>query len=233
MTDWLQHRERHAAIGTAGWGRRCGGGAADGIVSVAGLVIGVAAAGSSTAVILAAGVAGVASGALSMAAGEYVSVAAQRDTEHADIALETRELHEQPEAELAELVAIYVERGLSSSLATEVAVALTKLDALGTHLREELAIDLRSVARPWQAAWLSAVSFTIGAAIPVLTMYLVGHSLRVPVTVAVTLVVLAAAGAIAARLGRSRLVAGILRVSAGGAIAMGATWLIGRAFHVG
>lgn len=224
--------ERHSALGTAGWLRPFVLGAEDGIVSTAGLVLGVAAAGGNDAAILAAGTAGLVSGALSMAAGEYVSVAAQRDTEQADIALETWELTHEPEDELSELAAIYESRGLDADLARTVAVAFTKHDALATHLREELAIDEAIVARPWQAAWLSAVSFAVGAAMPLATMVLAPNTVRVPLTAAITVVVLAIAGAAAARLGRSRLWAGAIRVAIGGALAMAITWGVGRAMGV-
>ncbi|MBC7644430.1 MAG: VIT1/CCC1 transporter family protein [Thermoleophilia bacterium] len=223
------HGEQHAALGTTGWLRPFVLGAEDGIVSTAGLVIGVAAAGAGHATLLAAGGAGIAAGALSMAAGEYVSVAAQRDVEHADIARETWELENLPEAELTELISIYRSRGLAPELANQVAVALTAHDALTTHLRDELAIDLAIIARPWQAAWLSALSFFIGAAIPVATILLSPHRLRIAATMLVTLVLLAGAGALAGRLGRSSKLRGSLRVTAGGAAAMAVTWLIGNA----
>lgn len=227
--------ERHAALGTTGWLRPLVLGAEDGIVSTAALVIGVSAAGGGRQALLAAGMAGLVSGALSMAAGEYVSVAAQRDAEQSDIALERWELAHAADAELEELTEIYRQRGLSDRLASEVASALTTHDALGTHLREELAIDQRVVARPWQAAWMSAASFATGATLPLATILLAGRAERVLATIVVTLVVLAGAGAIGARLGRSNLRAGMVRVVLGGACAMAATWgagaLLGRAFH--
>jgi VIT1/CCC1 family predicted Fe2+/Mn2+ transporter len=226
------HVERHAALGTTGWLRPFVLGAEDGIVSTAGLVIGVAAAGGGVGAIVAAGAAGGISGALSMAAGEYVSVAAQRDTEDADIARERWELANEPESELEELTKIYEARGLEPELARTVAMQLTSHDALATHLREELAIDQSIVARPWQAAWLSAVSFAVGAAVPLTTILLAPSDLRVPLTVLVTIVLLLVAGAAAARLGRSRLVAGAIRVAAGGMVAMTVTWAVGRALDV-
>ena len=224
--------ERHAAIGTTGWLRPFVLGAEDGIVSTAGLILGVAAAGGGTATVLAAGTAGLVSGALSMGAGEYVSVAAQRDTEQSDIARERWELQNQPRAELQELTAIYVQRGVSEDLALQVATQLTERDALGTHLREELAIDQRIRARPWQATWLSAVSFALGAVLPLVTMLISPPQDRVALTVAVTLAVLGAAGAIGAKLGRTRILAGTLRVTAGGALAMTITWSVGSALGV-
>ena len=226
------HRERHAALGTTGWLRPFVLGAEDGIVSTAGLVIGVAAAGGGSGPLLAAGVAGGVSGALSMAAGEYVSVAAQRDTEDADIARETWELANEPEEEFEELVGIYRERGLSDELARQVATHLTEHDALGTHLREELAIDQDIVARPWQAAWLSAVSFAVGAVVPILAILLAPDDVRVAVTVVITIVLLAAAGAVASKLGRSRIWRGALRVTIGGGVAMAVTWIVGRLLGV-
>jgi VIT1/CCC1 family predicted Fe2+/Mn2+ transporter len=226
------HVERHAALGTTGWLRPFVLGAEDGIVSTAGLVIGVAAAGAGPGAILAAGAAGGASGALSMAAGEYVSVAAQRDTEQADIERERWELEHLADDELDELTGIYESRGLTPELARQVAEQLTAHDALATHLREELAIDQEIVARPWQAAWLSAVSFAIGAAAPLAAILLAPESVRVPLTVACTLVLLVVAGAVASHLGRSRIAVGAARVAAGGTIAMLATWLVGRALNV-
>ncbi len=226
------HRERHAALGTTGWLRPFVLGAEDGIVSTAGLVIGVAAAGGASGTLLAAGVAGGVAGALSMAAGEYVSVAAQRDTEDADIARETWELANEPAEELDELTGIYRDRGLPDELARQVAEHLTAHDALGTHLREELAIDQSIVARPWQAAWLSAVSFAVGAAVPVAAILASPEDQRVLITVLVTIVLLAVAGAVASKLGRSQVWRGAVRVTAGGVIAMAVTWAVGRMLGV-
>jgi VIT1/CCC1 family predicted Fe2+/Mn2+ transporter len=227
-----RHPEGHSALGTTGWLRPFVLGAEDGIVSTAGLVLGVAAAGGGGAAILTAGVAGGVSGALSMAAGEYVSVAAQSDTEQADIARERWELEHLADAELDELTGIYERRGLSPELARQVATQLTEHDALGTHLREELAIDQSIVARPWQAAWLSAVSFGIGAALPVVAIVFAPKELRTGLTVAVTFVLLLAAGGMASRLGNSSVARGAIRVAAGGSIAMAVTWLVGRLLGV-
>jgi VIT1/CCC1 family predicted Fe2+/Mn2+ transporter len=226
------HRERHAAVGTTGWLRPFVLGAEDGIVSTAGLVIGVAAAGGSSTTLLAAGTAGLAAGAMSMAAGEYVSVAAQRDTEDADIRRERWELANQADAELAELAGIYEGRGLSAPLAMQVAEAFTAHDDLATHMREELAIDQAIVARPWQAAWLSATSFAIGALLPLVAILATPRSMRIAVTIAVTLVLLTVAGAVASHLGRSSIAIGAARVTTGGAIAMAITWGVGRALGV-
>lgn len=223
-----RHRpERHSTLGTGGWLRPLVLGAEDGIVSTAALIIGVAAAGQSRGDVLAAGTAGLVAGGLSMAVGEYVSVAAQRDAEQADIRRERWELTYQADAELDELTDIYRARGLSEVLARQVATELTEHDALGTHLREELAIDERLVARPWQAAWLSAVSFGSGASLPLGAVLIAPAGVRIHVTIAVTLVVLGGAGAVAARLGRSRLATGSVRVMVGGVLAMSATWLVG------
>ena len=226
------HVEGHAALGTTGWLRPFVLGAEDGIVSTAGLVIGVAAAGGGSGALLAAGVAGGVSGALSMAAGEYVSVAAQRDTEDADIRRERWELANLHDDELAEVAGIYESRGLTPELALQVATQLTEHDALATHLREELAIEQDIVARPWQAAWLSAVSFAVGAAIPLAAILLAPSNAQVVVAMVVTVLLLFVAGALAARLGRSRILRGAMRVAVGGGIAMVATWLVGRSLGV-
>jgi VIT1/CCC1 family predicted Fe2+/Mn2+ transporter len=154
---------------------------------------------------------------------------AQRDTEDADIARETWELANQADEELDELAGIYESRGLEPELARQVAVQLTKHDALATHLREELAIDQTIIARPWQAAWLSAVSFAVGAVAPVLAITLAPDTIAVPATVAVTIALLVVAGGVASHLGRSRIRAGAIRVAIGGAVAMGVTWAVGRA----
>jgi VIT1/CCC1 family predicted Fe2+/Mn2+ transporter len=224
--------ESHADIGTTGWLRPFVLGAEDGIVSTSALLIGVAAAGGTTHALIAAGSAGLMAGALSMAAGEYVSVAAQRDTENADIAREKWELANLPEAELDELTGIYEQRGLDQRLARDVATALTRNDALAAHLRDELAIDQRVVARPWQAAWLSASSFAIGAILPLLAMLLAPMNWRVTATVLATVVTLGGAGALGARIGRSHVLSGTARVLAGGSLAMAVTWGIGRLLGV-
>jgi VIT1/CCC1 family predicted Fe2+/Mn2+ transporter len=229
---FARHIERHTALGTTGWLRPFVLGAEDGIVSTAGLVLGVAAAGGGSAALLAAGVAGGVSGALSMAAGEYVSVAAQRDTERSDIARERWELTHEPEQERAELAGIYEQRGLSPQLAMQVATELMAGDALATHLREELAIDQAVVARPWQAAWLSAISFAVGATVPIAAIMFMPENVRVIGTILVTVALLLIAGATAAQLGRSRLMVGAARVAAGGGIAMVVTWAVGRSLGV-
>lgn len=222
-------REEHATLGTTGWLRPLVLGAEDGIVSTAALVIGIAAAHASATTIATTGIAGLAAGAMSMAVGEYVSVAAQRDSEHADIARERRELDELPDAELAELEAILRTRGLDESTALAAATQMTAHDALATHLREELALHELLVARPWQAAFSSAASFAIGAIIPLLAITLSPASTRIFVAAVATLVMLAIAGAVGARLGRSAIAAGTLRLVLGGGAAMAITWVIGGA----
>ena len=202
-------------------------GANDGIVSTASLVLGVAASGASGPAILTAGIAGLVAGALSMAAGEYVSVSSQRDAEQADLDLEQRELRDNPEGELRELTSIYQARGLPAELAREVAVALTESDALGAHARDELGLEADRQARPFQAAWASAVSFSAGAVLPVVAVAAVPASARVAVCVGVTIVALAALGAVGARLGGAPPWPATLRVVAWGALAMAVTAGIG------
>ena len=209
------------------WLRAAVLGANDGIVSTASLVLGVAASGASSAAILTAGFAGMAAGALSMAAGEYVSVSSQRDAEQADIGLEERELRSDPDGELLELAGVYERRGLSSDLAREVAVALTRRGALAAHLRDELGFDEQRMARPFQAAWASAVSFSVGAALPLIAVAAAPASARVGVTVAVTLVALALLGDVGARLGGAPRVRATIRVVAWGAVAMAITAGVG------
>jgi len=203
-------------------------GANDGIVSTASLMVGVAAANSSQAQILLTGIAGLVAGAMSMAAGEYVSVSSQSDTENADRGREQRELEEDPESERRELAAIYRTRGLDPALALQVADQLTAHDALGAHLRDELGINEVMVARPVQAALSSAAAFSVGAILPVLMALLfTGARLVEAVTVA-SLVLLAVLGAIGAQAGGASVWRGALRVVFWGALAMGATALIGR-----
>lgn len=213
-----------------GWLRAAVLGANDGIVSVAGLVVGIAASGAPAATVLATGVAGTVAGAMSMAAGEYVSVQSQADTEHADLAAERRELHEDPRSELEELTAIYRQRGLSPELARQVAVQLTEHDALAAHARDELGITEEMRARPLQAAMASAGAFTAGAALPVLTALLAPHAYVAQITTAATLVGLSITGALAARAGGAAPLRGALRVMFWGALAMAAAAAIGNLF---
>lgn len=202
-------------------------GANDGIISTAGLVVGMAGATTSRAAILAAGVAGLLSGSLSMAAGEYVSVSSQRDSERAALDLERRELAEEPEAELDELTDLLVARGLSRQLAREAAEQLTERDALRAHARVELGINPDELANPWHAAFASLVAFTVGALLPLLAILLPGPSARVPVTVAAVLAALTLCGVISARLGGAPTLRAVLRNVAGGALAMSVTYAVG------
>jgi VIT1/CCC1 family predicted Fe2+/Mn2+ transporter len=203
-------------------------GANDGIVSVAGIVVGVAAATAERGPILTAGVAGLAAGAVSMALGEYVSVSTQRDSERALLEKERTELAEQPEEELAELAAIYRAKGLSPATALTVAEELTARDAFTAHAEAELGIDPDDLTNPWHAAFSSAVSFTVGALLPLLAILVVSQPLRVPVTVATVLVALAATGAVGARFGGAATAPATARVVLGGALAMATTYLIGH-----
>ncbi|MFF0546582.1 VIT family protein [Nocardia thailandica] len=202
-------------------------GANDGIVSTAGLVVGVAASTADTQTILTAGVAGLAAGALSMAAGEYVSVSTQRDSERALLAKERRELAESPEFELAELTGIYRAKGLSQETAEQVARELTAHDAFTAHAEAELKLDPTELTNPWAAAISSAVAFTCGALLPLLAIVLTPASVRVPVTFVAVLVALAGTGTISARLGGSPVGRAVVRVVVGGALAMSITYLIG------
>jgi VIT1/CCC1 family predicted Fe2+/Mn2+ transporter len=204
-------------------------GANDGIVSVAGLVVGVAGATSDRSAILVAGVAGLASGALSMGAGEYVSVSTQRDSEHALLAKERRELAEEPEEELAELAGLYRDKGLSEELALQVAHELTAHDALGAHAEAELGIDPNDLTNPWTAAWASMLSFTVGALLPLLTIVLVGSGLRVAVTVVAVVLALALTGWASARFGFGPVRRAVVRNMVGGLFAMLVTYGIGAA----
>lgn len=228
-------RSRHPEVHRSdrvGWLRAAVLGANDGIVSVAGLVVGIAASGASASTILATGIAGTVAGAMSMAAGEYVSVQSQADTELADLAVEKRELHEDPHSELEELAAIYRHRGLSPALAHEVATQLTAHDALGAHARDELGITEELRARPMQAALASAGAFVSGAALPVLTALLAPHAIVGQATTVVTLLGLCLTGTLAAHAGGAPRLRGALRVTFWGAIAMAAAALVGQLFNV-
>ncbi|NTW70262.1 MAG: VIT family protein [Chlorobiaceae bacterium] len=223
------HRELHRSD-RIGWLRAAVLGANDGTISTASLLIGVAAAGSSEGSVLLTGVAGLVAGAMSMAAGEYVSVKSQADTENADLAREKRELEEDPEHELDELTAIYVGRGLEEPLARSVAISLTQKDALGTHARDELGITETLRARPIQAAFSSALSFIAGAVIPIGAAVLAPSAYIAEVTSATALVALVFLGGLAAYAGGASLVKGALRVAFWGALAMGLTAGVGRLF---
>ncbi len=227
----MRHGERHGS-GRVGWLRAAVLGANDGIVSTASLVIGVAAAGADRSAVVIAGLAGLVAGAMSMAAGEYVSVSSQADTERSDLARERRELETDAEAEHRELAAIYVGRGLDPRLAAEVATQLTAKDALAAHARDELGISEQMRARPIQAALASGASFASGAALPLLAAVLAPAPAIQPLVAALSLAFLAVLGAIAARVGRADVAKGALRVTFWGAIAMALTAAIGRAFGV-
>ena len=221
------HRSHHS-----GWLRAAVLGANDGLISTGSLVLGMATAHASPVTILLTGIAGLAAGALSMAAGEYVSVSSQVDAERADARLEAHALREHPEAELDELAEIYVRRGLDPSLARQVAEQLTAHDDLGTHLRDELGIHDLQRARPVQAGLASALAFTSGALPPVLLAWLwPGAGLAVAIVVS-TLILLALLGYLAERVAGGRGLRGALRVLSWGALAMGATALIGHLFGV-
>ncbi len=203
-------------------------GADDGIVSVAGIVVGVAAASAARGPIFTAGVAGLAAGALSMAVGEYVSVSTQRDSEKAMLSKEQVELAQQPRAELDELARIYESKGLSPQTAKQVAKELSDHDAFAAHVDAELGIDPQGLTNPWQAALSSAVSFTVGAVLPLLAILLPPAPARIPVTVVAVLVALAITGWISARLGGADPRRAALRVIVGGAAAMAITFGIGH-----
>ena len=205
-------------------------GANDGIVSTASLIIGVAAAEGERSAIFIAGLAGLVAGAMSMAAGEYVSVHSQADTEKADIEKETKELAADPEGELMELAGIYIRRGLEPKLAREVAVKMTEHDALAAHVRDELGIIEETKARPVQAAFSSAISFAVGAVLPLLLAMLVPVGYIIPVVGPGSLVSLAILGAVAARAGGANIYVGAMRVFFWGAMAMIATAAVGKLF---
>jgi VIT1/CCC1 family predicted Fe2+/Mn2+ transporter len=203
-------------------------GANDGIVSTAGLVVGVAGATSARGPILTAGLAGLVAGAVSMALGEYVSVSSQRDTERMLLAKERQELEEDPAAELQELADIYVSKGLSVATAQLVAEELTANDPFTAHVDAELGIDPEALTNPWQAAISSAVSFTLGALLPVLAIVLPTPSTRGPITFAVVLIALAITGSVSATVGGSGRRAAVTRVVLGGALAMIVTYAVGQ-----
>lgn len=223
------HQEPHEP-GTAGrlnWLRAGVLGANDGIVSTAGLVIGVAGATSATAPIVTAGIAGLAAGAMSMAVGEYVSVSSQRDSERALLAKERRELRETPEEELAELAGMYAAKGLTPAVAQAVAEQLTAADALAAHAEMELGINPDELAHPVHAAWASFLSFVVGALLPLLAMAFFPVSVRVALTVVAVAAALIVTGLLSARLGQAHWSRPVLRNVVGGALAMAVTYGIG------
>jgi VIT1/CCC1 family predicted Fe2+/Mn2+ transporter len=221
------HLEAHRAH-RIGWLRAAVLGANDGTISVSSLVVGVAAAGSTQSSILLTGVAGLVAGAMSMAAGEYVSVKSQADTENADLARERRELEEEPARELAELTAIYINRGLDKALARRVSEQLTASDALGAHARDELGITETLRARPIQAALASTGAFAVGAAIPTVTAAIAPVTRIVEISAAVTIATLLVFGATAAYAGGASLSKGAIRVAFWGALAMALTAGVGK-----
>ena len=221
------HLETHQSR-NIGWLRAAVLGANDGLISTSSLVVGVAAAQPDRASVVVAALAGLVAGALSMAAGEYVSVSSQSDTEAADLAREQMELATQPEHELAELASIYVSRGLSPALATQVAVELTAHDALGAHARDELGIHDFTRAKPVQAALASAAAFAVGAGLPVLFVFVSSTETLTPLVFGSTILALGGLGMLAAHLGGAPLWRGAARVTFWGAIAMVSTALIGK-----
>jgi VIT1/CCC1 family predicted Fe2+/Mn2+ transporter len=225
----MAHRERHRSE-RIGWLRAAVLGANDGIVSTASLVVGVAAAETARQDVLIAGIAGLVAGALSMAAGEYVSVSSQADTEQADLRRERHELATQPQAEEDELTGIYVRRGLEPELARIVARQLMAGGALAAHARDELGLTEELAARPLQAALASAATFAIGAAVPILAILMAPASALVIAVAAVTLLCLVALGAIAAAAGGAPMSVGAARVTVWGVLAMLATAAVGRLF---
>ncbi len=222
-------RERHRT-NRIGWLRAAVLGANDGIVSTASLVLGVAAAHATHGSILVAGVAGLVAGAMSMAAGEYVSVHSQADTEQAELELERKELATDPKGEHRELEAIYISRGLDPALAQQVAQQLMVHDALGAHARDELGISAAFSARPTLAALASSASFAVGAALPLLVVAFVPHASLIPVVALTSLVFLALLGGLAAYAGGARVMVGVMRVTFWGALAMGLTAGVGALF---
>ncbi|MFJ3771593.1 VIT family protein [Streptomyces sp. NPDC090075] len=230
MTEPTHDNEAHGgALGSRlNWLRAAVLGANDGIVSTAGIVVGVAGATGDRSTLLTAGLAGLLAGSMSMAAGEYVSVSTQRDSELAALALEKRELKEQPEAELEELTELLERRGLSREVAGEAAVQLTERDALRAHARVELGIDPDQLTNPWHAALASFLAFTVGALLPLLAIVLPPAEWRLPVTVVSVLAALVLTGWASARLGAAAPGRAILRNVVGGALAMGVTYGAGR-----
>jgi VIT1/CCC1 family predicted Fe2+/Mn2+ transporter len=223
------HIENHRSH-RIGWLRAAVLGANDGVVSVSSLVVGVAASGVGKGNLMLTGIAGLVAGALSMAAGEYISVQSQADTENADLARERRELAQVPESELEELTAIYVERGLTESLAKEVAVQLTAKDALGTHARDELGITETLMARPVQASLSSAAAFAVGAVVPIIACAVAPTASVSLVTSLATVATLALLGSVAAYVGGAVIWRGAVRVMFWGVLAMAITAGVGKLF---
>ena len=229
MSRLRPHSENHR-VNRIGWMRAAVLGANDGILSTASLILGVAAAAATQNNVLIAGVAGLVAGAMSMAAGEYVSVSSQSDTEQADLVRERKQLSENPEFELEELAEIYVKRGVDQVLARQIAQQLTAKDALTAHARDELGISEITIARPVQAALTSAASFSVGAAMPLLMVVVSPAGALVPIVSAASLCFLALLGAIGARVGGANVLRGTARVTFWGALAMALTAAIGKFF---
>ena len=232
MSETSAHPDDPHFISRSGWLRAAVLGANDGIVSVSSLVVGVAAADPAPRAILIAGVAGLAAGAMSMAAGEYVSVSSQSDIERADIEREKAALESVPEEEFEELVAIYEDRGLSRQTALTVAREMTEKDALAAHIRDELGLTEHLAANPLQAAFASAATFSIAAAIPVLAAYLAPASAIIPVVLVVTVIALAILGALGAKAGAAPMFPAIRRVVGWGVFAMAVTAGVGWMFGI-
>lgn len=230
----ITHPESHTSnhLSRLNWMRAAVLGANDGIVSIAGLVLGVAGATSSSTIILAAGIAGIIAGALSMAAGEYVSVSSSRDTEKALLEKERFELKNFPKEELEELAHIYMKKGLTSSTAHKVAKELTERDAFAAHVDAELGIDPNNLINPWHAAFASALSFFSGAFIPLFAILLPPEAFRVPIAFISVLVALIITGVLSAKVGGANVVKAVVRVVIGGVLAMIVTYGIGRLFGV-
>jgi VIT1/CCC1 family predicted Fe2+/Mn2+ transporter len=229
MSRLRLHPESHL-VTRIGWLRAAVLGANDGIISTASLIVGVAAAATAQNEVLIAGAAGLVAGAMSMAAGEYVSVSSQSDTEQADLARERKELQDGPAFELDELAEVYVKRGVDGALARQVAQQLMAKDALGAHARDELGISEITAARPVQAALTSAATFSVGAAMPLLMVVVSPASMLVPVVSAASLAFLAVLGAIGAKAGGANILRATVRVTFWGALAMAITAGIGKVF---
>ncbi|MGE0688855.1 MAG: VIT family protein [Dehalococcoidia bacterium] len=230
----MAHRERHAAsaAGKLNWLRAAVLGANDGIVSIAGLVVGVAGATTASSDILTAGIAGIVAGAISMAAGEYVSVSSSRDSEMALLEKERAELNDFPVEELSELAGLYERRGLSRSTALQVAKELSAHDEFRAHAEAELGIDPEHLTDPWHASIASASSFLVGALIPLIAILVPPESIRIPAAFVSVVIALAVTGTISARVGNAPVRKAVLRVVAGGALAMLVTYGVGSLFKV-
>ncbi len=229
MARLPRHSEHHA-VERLGWLRAAVLGANDGLLSTSSLIIGVATAHGTPSSVVIAGVAGLVAGAMSMAAGEYVSVSSQSDSEQADIGRERQELNDDPGGELRELTAIYVRRGLDTALATQVAQQLMARDALGSHARDELGISAMTAARPVQAALASAAAFSIGAVLPLLIVLATPVSVMVQAVAIASLLSLALLGVVGAKIGRANPLKAAIRVTFWGALAMAVTAVIGALF---